>query len=154
MNHSTKLPAYILESIKIIDTGCWEWQRNISDLGYARIGIKGKNYLVSRIVAEIVYGKPNGRHCLHSCDNPACINPEHLRWGTPKENMQDKVNRNRCNMPKGEANHKAKLTQEDVRYIRTITISPVNKHKLAKQFDVSPEAIRAIWLNKTWSWLK
>lgn len=38
-------------------------------------------------------------HALHSCDNPPCINPDHLRWGNPKENHQDSVDRNRDSSP-------------------------------------------------------
>ena len=153
MDYSTKLPAFILEAVKINDDGCWIWQRNLSNQGYARIGINRKNYKVARLVAEYIYGDSNGKFCLHSCDNPACVAPDHLRWGTPKENTNDMDQRNRRKSALGQANAKSKFTEEDIRFIRSVPINSSNKNLLASQFGVSPTAIRAVWLRKSWKWL-
>ena len=57
-----------------------------------------------------------GWQVLHSCDNPSCIEPEHLRLGTHADNMQDRSDRDRCS--KHEARPQSKLTQEAVKDIR------------------------------------
>jgi hypothetical protein len=66
-----------------------------------------------------------GLFVMHSCDNPSCVNPSHLFVGTPQDNMTDKVCKGRQshvgssrNPPRGERNCKAKLTEDQVRFIR------------------------------------
>jgi len=54
----------------------------------------------------------------HKCDNPPCINPEHLETGTHQDNMDDKMERGRYTCNSGETHQNAKLTQQDVADIR------------------------------------
>lgn len=60
---------------------------------------------------------PKGMHVCHTCDNPRCVNPDHLFLGTPKENMQDKIAKGRSRIPKGEDSHYAKITEDQARSI-------------------------------------
>lgn len=78
------------------ETGCLEWTAGKDVNGYGRIWYSGKNrtaHTVSyeRWIAEI----PVGMHVLHQCDNPCCINPEHLVLGTHADNMRHKSERKR-----------------------------------------------------------
>lgn len=69
--------------------GCWEWLGS-TQKGYARLEWKGKNEAGSRVAFMLQYGPiPEGKHVLHDCDNPLCINPDHLRLGTHADNMRD-----------------------------------------------------------------
>lgn len=71
---------------------CWLWQGNVNNDGYGRIG---REY-AHRIVCELTYGPPAPDHeVLHSCDNPPCVNPSHLRWGTHTENIRESFERGR-----------------------------------------------------------
>lgn len=77
--------------------GCWEWELYTDPKGYGRTfsRIDGE-VLTHRISYREFKGPiPDGLHILHSCDNPRCLNPDHLRAGTNEENVQDRVNRHR-----------------------------------------------------------
>jgi len=88
-----------------------------------------------------------GRVVRHTCDNPPCINPEHLVLGSHHDNMQDMVKRGRST---------SALTEEAVRHIRSSYI-PRNKEysarALARKYGVTDTAIRQIVLRKRWSHL-
>lgn len=86
--------------------------------GYGTVRTDGKQQLAHRVVAEHHLG-PSGLHVLHSCDNPACVRVEHLRYGTDKENRSDAVSRGRD--VHGESHRNARLSEADVRAIRADT---------------------------------
>jgi hypothetical protein len=71
---------------------CEDWPFSLTDSGYGRIRINKKIYKIHRLVCLTFHGEPEGEriHVAHSCGRPKCINPNHLRWATPKENAQDK----------------------------------------------------------------
>jgi len=77
---------------------CLEWTRCLNTDGYPRAYIDGSaNAKVHRVVYEIVKGDiPKGLVIRHTCDNPLCINPDHLIGGRPIDNVQDRVDRGRC----------------------------------------------------------
>ena len=89
---------------------------------------------------------PEGHHARHSCDNPRCVNPSHLAAGTPKQNVTDARERGRLAV--GARHYAAKLTEENVREIRTSVLS---QRALAAQFGVNPSNIAMIQSRKTWT---
>lgn len=90
--------------------------------GYPVIQRNYKRQLLSRYTYEQNFGKiPTGLIIRHKCDNPACINIEHLELGTQKDNVQDMIKRGR--KPIGENSPVAKLTDEQVREIRESKLS-------------------------------
>lgn len=75
---------------------CWIWGGCKDKNGYGRIGIGKKNLRTHRFSYELNIGKiTEGLFVLHKCDNPSCVNPEHLKVGTHKENQHDKSIRRR-----------------------------------------------------------
>ena len=82
----------------------------------------------------------------HTCDNKLCVNPNHLILGTHKDNVADRVSRNRS--ANGERNGRAKLTWDVIKDIRKDTESP--KMHLARKHGVDPKTIRQIQQNKIW----
>lgn len=83
--------------------GCGEcivWIGAKDKRGYAQMRLEKRTRYVTHIILELKgEDRPSAKHCaLHSCDNPACIHPDHLRWGTQKENIQDAIDRGRLNM--------------------------------------------------------
>lgn len=85
----------------ITETGCHNCTSHRLDRdGYPRISYKGKDWLLSRYIYTLLHGDiPNGMVIRHKCDNPTCINPEHLELGTVQDNIRDKMIRRR--QPKG-----------------------------------------------------
>lgn len=75
---------------------CWLWLGSYDKSGYGQFSPKsGSISKASRIMAMLFHGDPCGLHVLHSCDNPPCVNPRHLRFGTREENMGDSIKRGR-----------------------------------------------------------
>ena len=94
---------------------CWEWVGYHNNRGYGNIGLFGTYHLAHRLVYQCYNGSISSNICvLHHCDNPKCVNPEHLFLGTRKDNINDMVNKHRQNSQKGSKHCNAKLTENDV----------------------------------------
>lgn len=90
--------------------------------------------------------------CRHTCDNPRCINPEHLIDGTPRDNVHDMMSRGRG--LRGEQKPLAKLTVEQVRSIRDrykYRSADANSFTLAAEFNVSQHLIMRVLKRKVWA---
>ncbi len=139
---------YILDNIELNKkTLCWDWIGTLWNNGYARTGVKGCNGRAYRLAYQEFVGKiKKGMLICHACDNPKCVNPDHLFQGTAQENMTDMVQKGRS--LKGERHHKAKLNLEEVKEIRSRSNEP--RVKLAKEFNVSDCTIRDIVKRRSW----
>lgn len=125
---------------------CLEWQASRFSSGYGQFFADGKNHRAHRWLYEYVNGKlSDGLVVRHTCDNPACVNIEHLEVGTQRDNINDKVRRGR--QLRGENHGRALLTREDVERIRE---SNETHRELAKRFSVSEGCINNIKLRRTW----
>ncbi len=89
-----RLRAYTKEDPK---TGCHLWTGARDPGGYGRMGLPHTSRAAHRVAWEVANGPiPAGMHVLHSCDNPRCCNPEHLKLGTHAENMREKAEKGRA----------------------------------------------------------
>ncbi len=133
---------------------CWFWTGYKNRKGYGSFVSMGET-LAHRFSYLLYKGQiPENMQVCHHCDNPSCVNPEHLWVGTNSENQIDCVKKGRAyrNSPKGENNGISKLTDNDVREIRRLR--KINKTKygvLAKKFNISESNIFYILSKRTWS---
>ena len=75
---------------------CWLWTGAKDAKGYGHIHYNGRSRKAARVVYEMEVGPiRDGLLLLHSCDNPPCVNPAHLRPGTQSENMTECAERGR-----------------------------------------------------------
>ena len=129
-------------------TECWEWTAAKFTKGYGAFGIRGKSERAHRVAWMLANQKPIGKYfILHSCDNPKCVNPAHLRRGTHRDNEKDKVNRGR---QAGERNSNARLTREDVLQLRYIYKSGWSSADLANLVGMNTSHISKVVNNYYW----
>lgn len=99
-------------AIKNTESDCIEWI-GWYDGAYGRIKVDGKKWRVHRLIWTLLKDKiPDNYYVLHKCDNPKCINIDHLFLGTAADNMQDKVNKGRA------LGNPSKLFIDDIRKIQ------------------------------------
>lgn len=78
------------------ESGCFNFSGALDRKGYGKIGHKGKTCVASRLAYEKAVGQiPEGMNVCHKCDNPQCINPDHLFLGTQKANIHDMLAKGR-----------------------------------------------------------
>ena len=117
--------------------------------GHLRVCIRGRIYLVHRLVLEAFVGpRPVGTECCHNDGNPANNALHNLRWGTRKTNMGDRIRHG--TIMRGETHYGAKLTDGAVRGIRLDHSSGVPLHRLTTKYKVSRQTVRDIVSGRGW----
>lgn len=131
--------------------GCWLWTGAKDAKGYGFFSVKHRPKRAHRLSYSHFNGVIGPDEVVrHKCDTPSCVNPDHLETGTPTENMQDAIERGRFKFraaPPGEEHHKARLTNDAVRDIRTGRLST---RKFAKLYGVSQYVVWAVTAGRAW----
>lgn len=132
---------------KLGSNECWEWKGTLSH-GYGYFLIKWRHAIAAHRMAYVICKGPIPERLFvcHHCDNPKCVNPNHLFLGTHADNMHDGWNKNR--FPYGDNHSKSKLSSGQVVQIRKIGTS-MTQLKIAKMFGVSRGHISEIIHFKT-----
>jgi len=143
------LEQRLMEKVARQANDCWQWTGNHHQYGYGLLKIDGKQIRAHRISWELKNGAiPAGLHILHRCDTPSCVNPDHLFLGTQADNIADKLAKGR--QARGERLHSSKLKVVQVIEIKRLLAAGAKNRTLARQFDVTPTAIRAIAAGRAW----
>jgi hypothetical protein len=142
-------------------SGCWIWQgksKSGSSKLYGRIKVNKKNVPAHRFSWEIHNNQevPEKMFVLHKCDNPGCVNPDHLFVGTHQDNMNDKVLKNRQAKGSDFKNRKAaigsknglsKLTEKQA---MEIYLDERPQRIISKDYEVTQTVVHNIKSQKTW----
>lgn len=160
---------FILSRVEVVlNTHCWEWLGSVSNDGYGKCKRYGKTYRAHRLSYEIFRGFiPKDKFVCHHCDNPLCVNPEHLWTGSQKENELDKDKKGRRSpsptishpnlIPKGEKHSGSKLTEVQVEaaYLYKLN-NPMTKYKDILDILKLPcdeTVLSKICVGKSWKYL-
>ena len=132
--------------------GCWEWTAYKAPTGYGQFYLDGKPKYAHRLSWELAHGEiPDGMCVCHTCDNPGCVNPDHLFIGTHQDNVADRHQKGRSHKPKGSKHGRAKLTEEDVHLIREYLRYGCTHKYIGSLFGVCAPHISRIKHGKLWS---
>lgn len=150
--------------------GCWIWTGAATSGGYGQIysGEKKRGRAVLSLATHVALAidgrfKHGARNvAMHRCDNPRCVNPGHLRWGTVEENLRDCRRKGRAGhqvirrgqeavAERADGKRQALLSDAVVRLIR---VSSQGGSQLAKRLGVSPETVRNVRAGRTYKHVK
>lgn len=130
---------FLQKGIKAGD--CILWWKSLNAGGYGCIMINYRRMYAHRYAYELFKGTiPEGMSVLHTCDNTACINPDHLYLGTQQQNMRDRQVRKRTH---------SKLTHQQITEIRSLRKILPGK-VVGKIYGVSAEYVYDIWGGQYW----
>jgi len=133
---------------------CWLWTAATDDCGYGffRKESRGMMCRAHRVAWELEHGPiPDTMQVLHTCDNPACVNPDHLWLGTHADNMHDKVRKGRVSFgpQDGENNPASTLSDEEVTEIRReYATGNCTQRMLAGKYGVAQPTISKLVLRQ------
>lgn len=84
----------VITRIEVSRSGCWEWVGSLTADGYGKFQYEGKRWRAHRLTYFLVNGQiEDGIVICHACDNPKCVNPNHLFAGTHKDNRRDYISK-------------------------------------------------------------
>ena len=137
---------------------CWIWTAATDNHGYGMFSLHGrgaspvKAHRLSFVIHK--HELDDGVECCHKCDNPSCVNPDHLFAGTHHENMLDAKGKGRLKVASkgrsGEQNNSHKLTAAQVVIVKQMIEAGVSYTKIGSAFNVSRHCIADIATGKNW----
>lgn len=137
--------------------GCINWVGAKTTAGYGTFNhggrkVKNRTKYAHRFSYEFYNGElKKGFYVCHKCDNPACVNPEHLFLASPKDNNNDMIKKKR--IQHGSNHWKSKLTEKEVVRIRKMIKINIKQTIIAEKFNISPNHVSCIKTKKLWSYL-
>ena len=129
--------------------GCWLWTRARDKDGYGLMRAWGNQWRAHRLSYHLFRGPiPNDTVVCHACDNPSCVNPDHLFLGTNTDNTADRNRKGRT--ARGEQTAHNKLTAEQVRELRCRYETGEKMACLARAFGVTQATAWSIVRRQSW----
>ena len=142
------------------NSGCWLWTAFTRKDGYGQFRFEGRTQAAHRVAWQLYNGpldrgaSGSGVCVLHKCDNPACVNPDHLFTGSNADNVKDMVAKGRNQKCMGQDASMAKLTDADIITIRLLARMGKPQNEIATMFNVDNSTISDIKRRKSWNHLK
>lgn len=137
---------------KVLQTeACWIWRGAVDKDGYGYYAFaegEKKNKAHHLAFEDQIGPIPLGLFVLHHCDNPPCVNPQHLFLGTQQDNLADMCAKGR--QARGESHGLSQLNSDDIIAIRRFKQERVPQHAIAKWFGISQGNVSNIIHRKRW----
>lgn len=132
-------------------TECWPWLAQLNHRGYGVFWYAGKSVRANRYALEITKGPPpyDDAMALHSCDNPPCCNPNHLRWGSAKDNATDFILRK--GPRHGERSSRATVTNDIVDTIYQMRLDGYKIKEISSFLNIEKTTVENIYTGASWS---
>lgn len=132
-------------------SGCWVWTGTRKEFGY---GLFNRRETAHRASIRLHTGKapPPRMHVMHICDNPPCVNPDHLRIGTALDNTRDMIAKGRNVIARGTQLRNV-VTESEVLEIRALRQRKVLAREIADRFGISANTVYHIEHRRSWAWL-
>lgn len=131
-----------LAKVKVMDSGCHEWQAGFHRDGYGKFQTEGKTMPAHRVAFKLFKQNPEKNYVLHRCDNRKCVNVEHLFLGTNKDNIADMDQKKRRGT-------KSKLTYANVDVIKNLLQDRYTQQYIAEKFNIDQTTVSRIKLGKS-----
>ena len=137
------------------DSECWPWLGSVDRFGRGKFWA-GMHLYAPRLMLMIATGEepPPETFACHSCDDPGCVNPAHLWWGSRSENMKDCGSKGRHGFQqkyRGSANLQSKLTEEAVRDIRSRYAGGTAPGVLAVEYGILSSSVWKVATRRSWT---
>lgn len=130
---------------------CWLWNGSKKQMGYGLFMANNRRFLAHRLSFFMRFGKLGNELVLHRCDNPSCVNPDHLFLGSHQDNASDKVSKGR--QSKGSRTGVSKLTEEQVLDLRRRFKNGERPWDVSMEIGMSFRATKEAMMGKSWKHL-
>lgn len=135
----------MVQYVEATEDGCTSWTGGKDQDGYPMFWYNGRTGRAARILWELCHGPlPAGKSVCHVCDNPECLNLDHLFLGTPKENTVDALKKGRMTGP-------VKMTNAKLKELRKLRKKGYTWQACADRLGVS---IRTVYMYKMHAYQK
>ncbi len=127
---------------------CWPWPGPFWE-EYGLVTANNQVFRAHRVSFVVAGNELGDLDCvLHSCDNPLCVNPNHLSKGTREQNTSDAWERGLCR--KGASHYKTPFSEEDVRLIRLMALAGKSQESIGHKYNVPRSTISSIVQRRSW----
>lgn len=138
-------------NVETNSNGCMNWKGPLRQDGYGTVRVNGKKRVASRVAWLLRYGSlPPDKLVCHRCDNPPCVNPDHLFLGDDKANHRDAVSKGRKYDARGDGSPVAKIHSSQINEIVRRIDTGESCRALGRELGVHHSTISSIVLGKTW----
>lgn len=142
-------PGWLESQCAVQPNGCWVWRNRCNAGGYGRFIVGGKDYLAHRFSFELFKGEiPKGMGALHTCDNPPCVNPEHIYAGAAKQNTCDMLSKGREAW--GDRAGSGKLSADQVRAAFDMRRNGLLQREIADRLGVTQSSVSRLLSKQSW----
>ncbi len=133
------------------DGDCWEWTGYCPGFGYGVVGTEGRHRQAHIMAWFLTKGIMPTLQLLHSCDNPPCVNPAHLREGTQADNVRDAVERNR--VARGRQIHKNAVDEDVVRRAQILFAQGYSRKEVMQIENIGRHTAKSIDAGLNYKWV-